>query len=128
MNKRIILTAAFFGAWAVILGAFGAHGLEGKISAQSLSNWHTAVQYQFYHTLALLFLSTFSRARISFINAAYVAFILGIFFFSGSLYLLSTRTLTGIGFIHLIGPITPLGGLSFIVGWICLFFAALRNK
>ncbi|WP_028296033.1 DUF423 domain-containing protein [Olivibacter sitiensis] len=128
MNKRIILTAAFFGAWAVILGAFGAHGLEGKISARSVENWHTAVNYQMYHTLALLFLSTFSRARISIINGAYIAFVLGIVFFSGSLYLLSTRTLTGIGFAHILGPITPLGGVSFIVGWICLFFAALRNK
>lgn len=128
MNKRIILTAAFFGTWAVILGAFGAHGLEGKISARSVENWHTAVDYQMYHTLALLFLSTFSRARISIINGAYIAFVLGIVFFSGSLYLLSTRTLTGIGFTHILGPITPLGGLSFIVGWICLFFAALRNK
>ena len=74
MNKRIILTAAFFGLIAVILGAFGAHGLKGKISAKGLENWKTAVDYQFYHTFALLFLATFSRAKNNLINISYISF------------------------------------------------------
>ena len=64
MNKQIILIASFFGLTAVILGAFGAHGLEGKISDYHLDTWKTANQYHFYHTFALLFLSTFSRAKM----------------------------------------------------------------
>ncbi|MCL4638007.1 MULTISPECIES: DUF423 domain-containing protein [Olivibacter] len=128
MNKRIILTAAFFGMIAVVLGAFGAHGLSGRISDQSLDNWHTAVNYQFYHTLALLFLATFSRAKNILINLSYIAFTIGIFFFSGSLYLLSTRELTGISATHILGPITPLGGLAFILGWASLFLATLKGR
>ncbi|MGA6120299.1 DUF423 domain-containing protein [Sphingobacterium anhuiense] len=128
MNKRIILVAAFFGALAVILGAFGAHGLEGKISEQHIETWKTANQYHFYHTLALLFLSTFSRAKTASIRVSFIAFIIGLLFFSGSLYLLSVREFTGFGNPAILGPITPLGGVAFIVGWAALFVAALKNK
>jgi len=128
MNKRIILTAAFFGLIAVVLGAFGAHGLSGKISDQSLANWHTAVNYQFYHTLALLFLATFSRAKNALINVSYLAFTVGILFFSGSLYLLATREITGITAVQVLGPITPLGGVAFILGWASLFLATWKGR
>lgn len=127
MNKRIILTGALFGLIAVILGAFGAHGLEGKVSEGSLDNWTTAVSYQFYHTFAILFLSTFSRAKNGLINFAYWAFTGGILLFSGSLYLLSTRVITGLE-ASFLGPITPVGGLFFILGWISLFIATIRHK
>jgi len=128
MNKRIILTAAFFGLTAVVLGAFGAHGLEGKISDYHLGTWKTANQYHFYHTLALLFLSTFSRAKNASIRVSFIAFAVGIFLFSGSLYLLSVRELLGLEGVTFLGPITPLGGVSFMVGWIGLFIAAVRNR
>ncbi len=128
MNKQIILTAAFFGMVAVILGAFGAHGLEGKVSNSQLETWGTANRYHFYHTLALLFLSTFSRAKSQSIRLSFIAFTVGIFLFSGSLYLLSTRELIGITQINILGPITPIGGLFFIIGWIGLFSAALRHR
>ncbi len=128
MNKRIILTAAFFGAVAVLLGAFGAHGLKSLVDASSLEIWQKGVDYQFYHTFALLYLSTFARYRNKLINIAYFCFSLGIVFFSGSLYLLATRSILNISFINLIGPITPIGGLLFVLGWIMLFFAALKDK
>ena len=128
MNKRIILFGAFFGLTAVILGAFGAHGLEGKISDKHIDTWKTAVDYQFYHTLALLFLATFSRAKNIFIRLSYISFILGIVLFSGSLYLISTHSLTDIGSLSVLGPITPIGGLCFLVGWIGLLVATVKNK
>jgi uncharacterized membrane protein YgdD (TMEM256/DUF423 family) len=128
MNKKIILTASFFGVIAVILGAFGAHGLEGKISEYHIETWKTANQYHFYHTLALLFLSTFSRAKSQSIRISFIFFTIGILLFSGSLYLLSVRELLGIEKILILGPITPLGGLCFIVGWVGLFIAALKNR
>jgi uncharacterized membrane protein YgdD (TMEM256/DUF423 family) len=128
MNKRIILIAAFFGMSAVALGAFGAHGLEEKISDQHLETWETAVDYHFYHTFALLFLSTFSRAKNNYIKTSFICFALGIMLFSGSLYLLSTYSLTGFLKPGILGPITPIGGVLFIVGWINLFIAAARNK
>ncbi len=128
MNKQIILIASLFGLLAVILGAFGAHGLEGKISDKQLETWETANQYHFYHTLALLFLSTFSRAKSQSIKVSFIMFSIGILLFSGSLYLLSTRNLLGIENLSIIGPITPLGGVCFIVGWISLFIAAMKNR
>jgi uncharacterized membrane protein YgdD (TMEM256/DUF423 family) len=129
MNKQIILTASFFGLLAVILGAFGAHGLEGKISDYQLGTWKTANQYHFYHTFALLFISTFSRAKSQSIRVSFIAFTVGILLFSGSLYLLSLRDLIGLsGFTSILGPITPLGGLSFMVGWIGLFVAAIKHR
>ena len=128
MNKRIILTASFLGLTAVILGAFGAHGLEGKISDYHLTTWKTANQYHFYHTLALLFLSTFSRAKNASIRVSFIAFAVGILLFSGSLYLLSTRELLGLQELTFLGPITPVGGLCFMIGWIGLFIAAVRNR
>ncbi|WP_262247069.1 DUF423 domain-containing protein [Parapedobacter soli] len=128
MNKRIILTASFFGLAAVILGAFGAHGLEDKVSNDSLEVWKTAVDYQFYHTLALLFLATFSRAKNTYIRFSFITFTLGILLFSGSLYILSTRAITGFGAAAILGPITPIGGLCFILGWIGLFVATIKNK
>ncbi|MFC3563055.1 DUF423 domain-containing protein [Pedobacter jamesrossensis] len=128
MNKRIILTASFFGAVAVLLGAFGSHGLKALIDAPSLEIWQKGVDYQFYHTFALLYLSTFARYRNKLINIAYFCFTFGILLFSGSLYLLATRSVLNIGFVDVLGPITPIGGLLFVLGWIMLFFAAVKDK
>jgi uncharacterized membrane protein YgdD (TMEM256/DUF423 family) len=128
MNKKIILTAAFFGCLAVALGAFGSHGLKGKVSDYQLETWQTAVNYQFYHTFALLFLSTFSRAKNNHIRFSFYCFTIGILLFSGSLYLLSTYSLLGWEKPTFLGPITPLGGLGFMLGWIGLFVATYKNK
>jgi len=128
MNRRIILTASFFGAVAVILGAFGAHGLKSVISTDALSIWAKGVEYQFYHTFALLFLSTFARFRTKLVDIAYFCFTIGILLFSGSLYLLATREVLQLGFVNFIGPVTPLGGLLLVAGWMFLFFAALKNR
>lgn len=128
MNKQIIVTASLFGLLAVIAGAFGAHALQGRLDARQLEVWHTAVQYQFYHVFALLFLSTFTRFKNNLISASYYLFTFGILFFSGSLYLLACRDLIGWGWLTIMGPITPIGGLLFIAGWATLAVAGLRNK
>jgi uncharacterized membrane protein YgdD (TMEM256/DUF423 family) len=128
MNKQIIITASVFGMLAVITGAFGAHGLKTVLPASQLEVWHTAVQYNFYHVFALLFLSTFARFKNRLITASYYFFTFGIVFFSGSLYLLSCRDVLGWNWLIALGPITPLGGLLFILGWLTLALAALRNK
>jgi uncharacterized membrane protein YgdD (TMEM256/DUF423 family) len=128
MNKRIILTAAFLGALAVILGAFGAHTLKKLIDVSSLEIWQKGVEYQFYHTFALLYLSTFARYKNKLIGLAFLFFVLGIILFSGSLYLLALKDVYTSSIAAVIGPITPIGGLFFILGWICLFLAALKDK
>jgi len=128
MKRKIIITASVFGLLAVVAGAFGAHGLQGLLSPGDLEVWHTAVQYQFYHVFALLFLATLAHDKTRLINACYYLFSLGIIFFSGSLYLLACRDLLGWSWLLIMGPITPLGGLLFITGWVTLGIAALRNK
>lgn len=128
MNKRIILTAAFFGALAVILGAFGAHALKNILTPYQAQIWAKGVEYQFYHTFAILYLSTFARYKNKLIVLSFTFFTIGIILFSGSLYLLALKDAYHIGFAKFIGPITPIGGVAFIVGWGCLFLAALRDK
>lgn len=128
MNKRLILTASFFGALAVILGAFGAHGLKGLLSPYQLEIWQKGVDYQFYHTFALLYLSTFARYKNKLIRLAFIFFTFGIITFSGSLYLLALKDAYNISFAHYFGPVTPIGGLAFILGWVSLFLAAFKDK
>ena len=115
------------GALSVMLGAFAAHGLKNIAEEQTITIFNKGVQYQFYHVIALLFLSYF-KADVKAIRLSYYLFTMGIVFFSGSLYLLACADLLGITNFAYIGPITPLGGLLFIAGWASLAYAAYRNK
>ncbi|WP_256012473.1 DUF423 domain-containing protein [Desertivirga xinjiangensis] len=126
MDRKVAVTACIFGVLAVISGAFGAHGLKAVLDETQLEQWKTAVSYQFYHTFALLFLSLF-HVKSKLLNTAYWGFTLGIILFSGSIYLLSTRNITGFDWVFL-GPVTPVGGLFFIIGWMCLLTAAIKSK
>lgn len=121
MLRSFLMLAAFFGFTGVALGAFAAHGLKNRLSADYLAIFHTGVTYQLVHTLALLgvaLLATHIPGRI--VTWAGVSFVVGILLFSGSLYLL---TLTGIS---KLGIITPFGGVAFLFGWLCLGLAAWR--
>lgn len=130
MQKTLLVITALSGILAVTLGAFGAHGLEAYFSTypKGLHMWEKAVQYQAYHTLAIFMCYLFVRKEnVSFIRNAAICFALGILMFSGSLYLLATRELTGIPAVVL-GPITPIGGFFFIIGWGLVLVQALKNK
>jgi len=113
---------------AVALGAFGAHGLKKLVDADTVSIYQTGVQYQMYHALALLAVGILAqRMESSLLNYAGFFFIGGVVCFSGSLYLLSSfRAMNKVvpGFVY---PITPLGGVLFIIGWILLLFALLKK-
>jgi len=119
-TSHIIQTAAVFGALAVIFGAFGAHALEELlVSTGRLDTYETAVNYHFYHSLALLLIGVLyhlfpEKKRL---NYSAIFFIVGILIFSGSLYVLCLSQLTWLG------AITPLGGLSFILGWVMVLFS-----
>jgi uncharacterized membrane protein YgdD (TMEM256/DUF423 family) len=123
MARWYISIAACSGLLAVALGAFGAHALKGRLDEYALSVYQTAVQYHFYHSLALLGVGLFClwqpQSRLLFASGA--AFVIGVLVFSGSLYLLS---FTGIRWL---GAITPLGGLAFMVGWALLAVAGWRT-
>ena len=112
--------AALAGALAVALGAFGAHALHGVLDDAALQVWRTAVDYQFWHALALLMVATQLR-EMRYARIAAVLFCAGIVLFCGSLYALA------LGAPRLIGAITPLGGLAFIAGWLAVALGYLRN-
>lgn len=126
---KFIKIAALSAVLAVALGAFGAHTLKSLLSPESLASFETGVRYHFYHTFALLFVGIFYHFFPSkTLTIAGGSFIAGICCFSGSLYLLSTRVLFGLENVSILGPVTPIGGLLFIVGWIYVFIAARKIK
>lgn len=122
MGKIYLLIAAINGFLAVALGAFGAHGLKQKLSADMLAVYQTGVQYHFYHTLALfgVALLMLQMPQSPALRWSALLFVIGIIVFSGSLYVLS---ITGMRWL---GAITPLGGVAFLCGWI-LLAAAVWN-
>jgi uncharacterized membrane protein YgdD (TMEM256/DUF423 family) len=123
-SERLFLALGAISAFVgVAAGAFGAHGLKSRLSAEMLVIFETAVRYQMYHAFALLFVAwASSRFSGSLITRAGWLFVIGTILFSGSLYLLSlTET-------RWLGAITPLGGLAFLGGWLCLAWAALKSN
>ena len=122
MQRLFLGFAALSGFLSVCLGAFAAHGLKHHITPEVLAIWQTGVQYQMYHALALLAVGLLYQFRASkALKLSGLAFILGSFLFSGSLYALA------LGAPKALGVITPLGGLSFLVGWAALVVHALRR-
>ncbi|WP_348762212.1 DUF423 domain-containing protein [uncultured Salinisphaera sp.] len=122
MIRITLVFAALYGGLAVCLGAFGAHAVRARISADMLAVWHTAEQYQFYHALALLAVGVLMRQGVTgtAMSVAAWSFIAGTAIFSGSLYLLA-----GSG-IRVLGAVTPIGGLCLIIGWAALLWAVWR--
>ena len=121
MLRSFLMLAAFFAFTGVALGAFAAHGLKGRLTTEYLAVFHTGVTYQLVHALALFgvaLLCAHLPGRL--IGWAGALFVVGILLFSGSLYAL---TLSGLG---KLGMITPIGGLCFLAGWLCLGLAAWR--
>jgi uncharacterized membrane protein YgdD (TMEM256/DUF423 family) len=111
---------------SVIFGAFGAHALRAMIDAASLENWKTATHYQFNHGVALFIVAILMlHVNNKLLKYAAIFFSLGILFFSGSLYFLSLRSLFSVNLMWL-GPLTPIGGLCFMIGWLCLFIAGFN--
>lgn len=121
--KIVHLFACFYGATAVILGAFAAHGLKSKLEIFQIENFKTGAHYQLLHAILLLLLA-FNADKLAgnLFNSAVICFIVGIFLFSGSIYLLSTKELLGFQNVTWLGPITPIGGLLIIIGWILIGF------
>lgn len=117
------------GALAVILGAFGAHKLKELVPPETVSTFQTGVTYQFYHVFALLATGIlFAQLPGSQLEWAGRCFIIGILLFSGSLYLMTILKMTGNVGLKGIGILTPIGGVFFIAGWICLLLGLLKLK
>lgn len=121
MERLGVLLGAVLAGVAVAAGAFGAHGLRGRLAPDMLAIFETGVRYQMYHALALLVVGLLaSRAPTPTLTLAGWCFVAGVVIFSGSLYVLA---LTGTRWL---GAITPLGGLAFLAGWALLAMAAWR--
>jgi uncharacterized membrane protein YgdD (TMEM256/DUF423 family) len=127
MDKKIFSAAGFFGMTAIILGAFGAHALKRVLSVDQLVTFETGVKYQMYHALFLLFLGLNNHLSFKTKKTILVLTILGIIFFSGSIYLLATDSLNDFNF-KIIGFITPIGGLLLIMAWAILTIHFLKKK
>ena len=127
MNKTIFSTGILFGVLSVILGAFGAHGLEQLIDANAIMTFETGVRYQMYHALFLLILANTKFLPELHKNAIFYLIVMGTVLFSFSIYFLATNTLTSFDF-KKIALLTPLGGTLLIFGWILLAYRVFINN
>ena len=120
MDRTFLLAGAVAGLIAVGFGAFGAHGLRGRLTPEMLAVFETGVRYHMYHALALLLTAALMpHVQGKTMVAAGWLFVAGIVLFSGSLYLLAVTGIT------ILGAITPIGGVAFLAGWACLAIASL---
>lgn len=128
-QKQIGITIGVVGVLAIVLGAFGAHSLKEVLSPDRLISYKTGITYHFYHLFAMLFAGNLIRSQESkYSKYAFVFFLFGTILFSGSIYLLACRDIIGLVTYKWLGPITPIGGLFFIVGWIFLGLAIYKQK
>ncbi len=126
MHRGFLTTGSVLAGFAVILGAFAAHKLRSMVSEQAVTTFETGVRYMMYHALALLGAGMLYRPGFGLMKVAGYCFILGIVFFSGSLMVLTYKTATvspGFGWA---GPITPIGGVFFVIGWLCFAIGISR--
>jgi uncharacterized membrane protein YgdD (TMEM256/DUF423 family) len=126
MQRKTTATAAFIGMLAIILGAFGAHALKKILTIEQLNIFETGVKYQMYHALFLLLVCNLQMQEKT-LKTIYKLTVFGIILFSGSIYLLATKTISGIDF-KFIGILTPIGGLLLIGAWAILMVNFMKRK
>lgn len=134
MQKKVIMFAGLSGAIGVALGAMAAHFLklkleEGLITQNDLLAFETASRYQIYHSITLLIIAVLhDNLNMKLVKKAAYCFMIGIVLFSGSIYILSTSKLLGLSSTHWLGPVTPIGGVFLITGWILVAVSAIRFR
>jgi uncharacterized membrane protein YgdD (TMEM256/DUF423 family) len=127
MQKTFLIIGAIFGALAVALGAFAAHGLKRIADSDTVNVFHTGVEYQFYHAFALLAVGIlYVQFPSAWLQRSGWCLTIGTILFSGSLYLITILKVNGAGSLGPAGILTPIGGLFFIVGWIFLLIGLIR--
>ncbi|GMN06905.1 DUF423 domain-containing protein [Croceitalea sp. MTPC5] len=127
MNKTILATGLVLGILAVILGAFGAHGLKKSIGPEDINTFETGIKYQMYHAFFLMVLSLLPSVSNGTKTTVFYLTLFGVVLFSGSIYGLATNTLTSFDF-RKIGFVTPIGGTMLIAAWGVLLYAILTKK
>ena len=127
INKKIVIVGSILFATAIILGAFGAHSLKDLLSAEKLQSFEVGVRYQFYISLILLLFGMLHEKLPFNIRMFYIFQITGVLMFSGSIYLLSLEQILSLN-LKFLGPVTPLGGLMLILGWIIFIVRLIRFR
>ena len=127
--KSILVIAAVFGGVSVIMGAMGAHALKAVLAPEALLSYLTGARYNMYHAIALLAIA----GNIQYLNTKWLKLsvnliMVGTILFSGSIYLLSTSSITGIEMSNILGPITPIGGLLLILGWFSIIMGVIKKE
>jgi uncharacterized membrane protein YgdD (TMEM256/DUF423 family) len=129
MQNKTLFYAGISGAIAVAIGALGAHALKEALTPNQLMGFKTGNTYHIYHTIIILVIALFTDRNDKLIKTCVTLFFSGIILFSGSIYLLSTKDILGIENWKWLGPITPLGGILFISGWVTLaIYGAKRTN
>lgn len=126
MNRKLLILGSIFGGTAVLLGAFGAHGLEKLIKTSAIASFETGVRYQMYHALLLLLLGGMLTCSEKRKKILFYLLLFGVFLFSGSIYLLATQGITKIDFTG-IALLTPLGGTLLIISWGILLYTFVKR-
>ncbi|WP_179333680.1 DUF423 domain-containing protein [Winogradskyella costae] len=127
MNKRLLVTGSILGILGIILGAFAAHGLEKLVDSNAIKTFETGVRYQIYHAFFFLILGGTSFVSLQLKKIIFYLVLLGVIFFSGSIYGLATNSLSGFDF-KSIALMTPVGGLLLIMSWGIMLIGIIRNK
>lgn len=128
-SRKILILGSLSAAIAVILGAFGAHGLKPLLAEQQLLSYETGVRYQLIHSLALLIIALLAKQySIRLFHKAGLLMFIGMIVFSVSIYLLSLKDLLNMPWLRVLGPITPIGGLLMIISWIMVMVASIKIK
>ncbi|TXE19410.1 DUF423 domain-containing protein [Psychroserpens burtonensis] len=125
MNKKNLVLGSLFGIIAIMLGAFGAHGLKSLITLEAIQTFEVGVRYQMYNALFLLFIGGFSPMSEKTKRIIFYLVLIGVLFFSGSLYALSINDITSFDF-KAIGFMTPIGGLLLIIAWLLVLINFLK--
>lgn len=126
-DKNIAATGSFIVATTIAIGAFGAHGLKEMLDVDALATFEVGVRYQMYHAFGIIILGMLPSIPQKLKQRIFWFFIIGILFFSGSIYLLSMNSILPFE-TSVIGFVTPLGGLLFIIGWFLLAYGLLTLK
>jgi uncharacterized membrane protein YgdD (TMEM256/DUF423 family) len=127
MNKKLLIAGSILGILGIVLGAFATHGLEKLVDADAIKTFETGVRYQIYHAFFLLILGGTSFINLKSKKIILYLVIIGVIFFSGSIYGLATNQLSGFDF-KTIAWITPIGGLSLIIAWVVMLIGILKTK
>lgn len=126
MNKRLLVTGSILGFLGVVIGAFGAHGLEKVLDTDAIATFETGVKYQMYHALLMLLVASFALSEKT-KKTLHILILVGVILFSGSIFGLATNTLTSFDF-KTIGLITPVGGTLLIIAWGLLIVKFFQMK